>query len=156
MLQNSSATPPLSPTVATTPPANITGKSGMRLSVRTSLNGISVLVVEDSWHVASAIKSVIENAGMEVVALAATVTDAERILAKHSPEVAVVDINLHGEETYGVIEQLFSASIPVIIISGYEVLPAFTERAEAILKKPIRASVLLGTLQRIASERGPK
>jgi len=130
------------------------GKCVLPLSERSSLNGVNVLIVEDSWHVASAIKSVVENAGMDVVALAATVADAERTLLRHAPQVAVVDINLHGEETYGFIERLFAQQIPVIIISGYEVLPAFTERANAILKKPIRASVLLSTLQRIASERG--
>jgi DNA-binding response OmpR family regulator len=129
------------------------GPIDMSFAPRASLNGVNVLVVEDSWHVASAIKSVVENAGMEVVALAATVADAEVMLALHEPQIAVVDINLHGEEAYGFIEQLFALGIPVVIISGYEVLPAFTARAAAILKKPIRASVLLATLQRIEGER---
>ena len=135
-------------------PPPLAGTRDMDPLPRASLNGINVLVVEDSWHVASAIKSVIENAGMEVVALAATVADAEEMAALHQPEMAVVDINLGGEDAYDFLETLFARKIPVVIISGYEVLPAATAHAAAILKKPIRASILLATLQRVAAARG--
>lgn len=148
---NGTDQPVVGPTAAR--PPNYIGRSDMDPMARASLNGINVLVVEDSWHVASAIKSVIENAGMEVVALAATVTDAERMMELHQPEMAVVDINLQGEVTYDLIQDMFARDIPVVIISGYEVLPAVTGKAAAILKKPIRASVLLATLQRIAAAR---
>ena len=102
---NGTDLPSIAPPAAA--PSTFIGTSDMDPAVRASLNGINVLVVEDSWHVASAIKSVIENAGMEVVALAATVADAEEMMALHQPEMAVVDINLQGEETYDLIQQMF-------------------------------------------------
>ena len=133
--------------------SNPSGRRDFVLASTTPLNGVRVLVVEDSWHLASALKSIVENGGMEVVGSAATLAEAERFLDSSEPDMAIVDVNLQGEETYGLIEQLVARGIPVIIISGYEVLPAVTDLADAVLKKPIRASALLSTLQRIAAKR---
>ena len=114
---------------------------------------LQVMVVEDSWHIASAIKSMIENVGMQVVGPAATLTEALQVLAASHPDMAVVDVNLQGDLAYGLIDQLLDRAIPVVIVSGYEISPALANRADTVLKKPIRASVLLTTLRAIAAKR---
>jgi response regulator of citrate/malate metabolism len=48
---------------------------------------VSVLVVEDSWHVAEAIKSTLQQVGMRVVGLAATTEEARRLLAEEKPRL---------------------------------------------------------------------
>lgn len=111
-----------------------------------------VLVVEDSWHIASAIKAMIESIGMAVVGPAATLAAAVRELAACSPDIAVVDMNLQGDLANGLVEQLVERHIPVVIVSGYEILPELADRANAVLKKPIRASALLATLRAIAEK----
>ena len=50
---------------------------------RSSLSGVRVLVVEDAWHVAKAIKSTLEEAGMDVAGPAATTSEARRLTAQH-------------------------------------------------------------------------
>ena len=62
-----------------------------------SLEGVRVLVVEDTWHVAKALKSALENVGMDVSGPAATTAQARRLMIEHMPRVAVVDVNLKGE-----------------------------------------------------------
>jgi len=53
------------------------------------LKGVRVLVVEDSWHVARAIKSALEEIGMVVAKPAATLAAAKRLIAEHIFDLAV-------------------------------------------------------------------
>jgi CheY-like chemotaxis protein len=55
-----------------------------------SLEGARVLVVEDTWHVAKALKSALEQVGMDVSGPAATTAEARRLMAEQMPRVAVV------------------------------------------------------------------
>ena len=71
-----------------------------------SLEGVRVLVVEDTWHVAKALKAALEQVGMDVSGPAATTVEARRIIAEHMPRVAVVDVNLKHEMASGLIEAL--------------------------------------------------
>lgn len=114
-----------------------------------SLSGQSVLLVEDSWHVAHAIKALLENAGMLVTGPAATLAEAERLMALQTINLAVIDINLQGEMAYPLIDRLHESGVPVVVISGYELLPMVRGKVAAILTKPIRAVVLLRVLRRI-------
>lgn len=117
-----------------------------------TLKGVRILLVEDSWHVAHALASILDNIGMIVAGPAATLADAEKILHTQRPDVAVVDMNLHGEMAYGLVAHLHQLDIPVIVVSGYEVLPCVQETVAAVLTKPIRAEQLLTELRRVVSQ----
>jgi len=110
------------------------------------LAGVRVLVVEDTWHVARAMKGLLEGLGMEVIGPAATVSEAEQHAAAQMPELALIDINLKGEMAYGLIDHLHDEHIPIIVLSGYAVLTSLTEKAAAILQKPYQASELIAAL----------
>ena len=110
------------------------------------LAGVRVLVVEDAWHVARAMKGLLEGSGMEVIGPAATVLEAEQYAAAQMPALALIDINLKGEMAYGLIDHLHDEHIPIIVLSGYAVLTSLTEKAAAILQKPYEASELIAAL----------
>jgi DNA-binding response OmpR family regulator len=114
-----------------------------------SLKGVHVLVVEDAWHLAKALKSALTEVGMDVAGPAATIAEAERLVTGRQPDVAVVDVNLKGEMAYGLIDLLHDRGVRVIIVSGYAVLPKSTDKAAAILQKPFSVAVLLATLRRV-------
>ena len=133
--------------------AGVAGATEMATTEITSLSGLRVLIVEDSWHVAVAVKSVLESVGMEIVGPAATIADAESLLTDRVPDLAVVDLNLHGEMAYSLIDDLIARSVPVLVASGYETFPDMNTRVAAVLAKPIRASMLLSTLRRIIKQR---
>lgn len=118
-----------------------------------SLSGVRILVVEDSWHVALAMTSLAENAGMVLAGPAATVAEAERLLAMQTPDVAVVDIYLRDEMVYKLIDRLHADGVPIVIASGYEVLASWKSKVVAILTKPFRADDLLVHLRRIIADR---
>src|SRR5262245_2857413 len=87
-----------------------------------SFAGMQVLVVEDTWHVAKALKAVLEGIRMKVVGPVSRIADAERLLETESPDLAMVDINLKGEMAYGLIDHLHRKGIRVIVVTGYAVL----------------------------------
>jgi len=115
----------------------------------TELKGVHILVVEDHWHVANALKSLFEAEQMVVSGPAATTADARRLAAKDKPELAVVDINLKGEMAYDLIDELHDQGVRVVVVSGYAaVLPRLTQQVVAVLQKPFKGPELLGVLRR--------
>ena len=113
------------------------------------LRGLRVLVVEDTWHVAKALKTALEGMGMVVAGPAANTADAERLIAEEIPHLAVVDVNLKGEMAYGLIERMHDRGVRVVVVSGYAVLPNSTRKAAAILQKPFSGAELQATLRQV-------
>jgi DNA-binding response OmpR family regulator len=71
-----------------------------------NLRGMRILLVEDSWQLGIALKSLLRSFDAEVDGPVATTTDAEHLIAEHVPDAAVVDINLRqGERSYGLIDR---------------------------------------------------
>jgi CheY-like chemotaxis protein len=112
------------------------------------LSGLRVLVVEDSWHVATAIQSLLRSFGAEVAGPAATTGDAERLLTERLPHVAIVDINLRGGElAYDLIDKLNNLAVRVVVVSGYSTLRLQQDKVAAVLQKPITEAELLAAIQ---------
>jgi CheY-like chemotaxis protein len=121
------------------------------LESNSELKGLRVLVVEDSWHVANALKSLLAELGVDVTGPAASLPDADRLLAARDPQVAIVDINLKGEMAYGLIDRLHSRGISVVVISGYAVPQVAQSKVAAVLQKPFSAKSLLAVLRQAAA-----
>ena len=111
-----------------------------------------MLVVEDTWHVAKALKAALESVGMHVSGPAATTADARRLIAEHMPRLAVVDVNLTHEMANGLIEELHDQGVSVVVVSGYAVPPISADKAAAILQKPFSGSELLVALRRVVAQ----
>jgi DNA-binding response OmpR family regulator len=119
------------------------------------LKDVPVLVVEDSWHVAKAMKSALEQLGMRVVGPAATTSEARRLTAGQTPRLALVDVNLKKELACDLIEELHGQGIPVIVVSGYAVPPLPERTVAAFLQKPFSEgdliTILRATVARLAA-----
>jgi DNA-binding response OmpR family regulator len=118
---------------------------------RPEFAGVRVLVVEDQWLVANALKLLLEAEGMAVSGPAATTADACRLARDRKLDLAVVDINLKGEKTYALIDQLRDQSVRIVVASGYAVIPEVTEKVAAVLQKPFSGHELRAALRRALS-----
>src|ERR1700736_6103493 len=117
------------------------------------LQGVGILLVEDSWHVGKAMKTLLRVLGADVAGPAATTADAERLVAERTPDVAIVDINLRdGERANNLIDWLYEQRIPVIVLTGYAVVSLPPGKAEAILQKPVSKEQLLAILHPIIAQ----
>jgi DNA-binding NtrC family response regulator len=115
------------------------------------LKGVRVLVVEDAWHVAKALKSMLEQIGMHVVGPTATTTQARGLVAAQRPQLAIVDINLKQETSHGLIDELNEQGVRIIVITGYAASLVSKESVAAILQKPFSGSELITTINRVVA-----
>jgi len=118
------------------------------------LRGVSILVVEDAWHVAKAMKGMLEQLGMNVLGPAATMAEARRLLAAQKPLAALVDVNLRGEMAWDLIDELREQNVEVVVMSGYALPDASRGRSVAYLQKPFDATELMAALCAIVDKGG--
>jgi CheY-like chemotaxis protein len=127
-------------------PASRTGPSAQEPnpSESSELKGARILLVEDSWHVGNAIKRLLRALGADLAGPAATIADADRLVAERTPDVAIVDINLRGgERADDLIDRLHKQRIPVVVITGYTAVSLPSGQAEVILQKPVSVETFL-------------
>lgn len=118
-----------------------------------SLNGYRILVVEDSWIVAQSLKSILEVIGATVVGPAATLDDATTLADTAEFDVAIMDLDLQGRLSDGLVAEMHRRDMPVLIVSAYEVPQTLADKAMAVLPKPVRAESLLTRLRQIRADR---
>lgn len=83
---------------------------------------------------------------------AATIADAERLIAECKPDVAIVDINLRdGERANPLLDRLEEEGIPVVVITGYTAVSLPPGKVEAILQKPVSVERFLAALAPIVA-----
>jgi YesN/AraC family two-component response regulator len=111
-----------------------------------ALHGLEVLLVEDSWHVAKGMKTVLEQLGMRVIGPTPTTAEAKQLVAAHNPKLALVDVNLKHEMAFDLINELHEQGIQVLVISGYATISVPRERIAGFLQKPFSGPELIALL----------
>jgi CheY-like chemotaxis protein len=113
-----------------------------------NLNGLRVLVVEDSLQVATSLKRLLVAYGAAVAGPVATAADAARLVSEQTVDVALVDIHLRdGELAYDLIDQFRDQGIRIVGLTGYADLPSVQGKVAALLQKPVSAPLLLRSLR---------
>ncbi len=84
-----------------------------------ALRGIRVLIVEDEPVIALALEEILEAIGCTVVGIATAVPQALRLIAEAPPQLAVLDVNLHGARSYPVADALSERGIGFVFATGY-------------------------------------
>jgi two-component SAPR family response regulator len=113
-----------------------------------SLDSIRVLIVEDNYVVADALRFLIDGYGGSVTAIVPTVQRAFDVLADSAVDVAVLDINLQGASVVPLAEYLRDRDVPFLFLTGYgtgELLPEHLRRHPR-LDKPVDAERLVRAL----------
>ena len=111
------------------------------------LAGRSVLVVEDQYLIADEMRTMVERLGGRVVGPVSRVRAAIDALAAEKPHLALLDVNLDGEEVYAVAEALREAGVPFVFTTGYDpwtIDPRFSRAPH--LEKPIGINALMAAL----------
>jgi CheY-like chemotaxis protein len=85
----------------------------------TAMSSLHILVVEDESMVAMMIEDMLEDLGHNVVATSGRMPDASKLVAAASADLAILDVNLNGEETYPLADSLAARAIPFIFATGY-------------------------------------
>jgi CheY-like chemotaxis protein len=103
------------------------------------------LIVDDSADFRDAASTMLERAGISVVGKASNSAEALRFYEDLHPDVALVDIDLGGEDGFALAEQLdrvsTASNLAVILVSTY---------SESDLAEMIDASPAVGFLQKFS------
>jgi CheY-like chemotaxis protein len=79
-----------------------------------------LLIVDDNPQFLDAAKDLLEQQGIEVVAVAATSDDAARFVEKFDPDVVLVDVDLGPESGFDLAARLAAErDVPVVLVSAY-------------------------------------
>lgn len=113
-----------------------------------ALDGFRILVVEDEYFLADRLASDLRDMGATVVGLAGTIDDAlDLIDATERLDGAVVDVNLHGEMAFPVVDALIARGVAVVFATGYDrasLPPGYA--AIPSVQKPVNAAQVAGAL----------
>lgn len=109
-----------------------------------------VLVVEDESLIAMLVEDGLEALGYEVVGPVGTVDAALRLVGQTPFDLALLDINLGGKQSFPIAEALEARGIPYVFLTGYDrsSLPAAFQHRFG-LQKPFRMAALQSTLKRL-------
>jgi DNA-binding response OmpR family regulator len=78
-----------------------------------------VLIVEDEILIALMLQDMLEEVGFAVEAIAHSVESGLELAGKADVQLAILDINLNGEEAYPIADLLRGKGVPFIFSTGY-------------------------------------
>lgn len=96
----------------------------------------AILLLEDDLLLAMDMEEFLESRGYDVVGPYGRVEDALDALEAIRVDGAVLDLNLHGELSFPVIERLRCRNVPVIVCSGYAELPELKQKLAGLPLMP--------------------
>jgi len=134
------------------------GPQPSRAGSSDDLKGLDILLVEDSRDVGEAVKKHLELLGAKVAGPATTTAEAEGLLTKHLPDVALVDFHLRGgERSDGLVARLHEQGVPVIMLSGsFEFPPLPSLEGATFLEKPVSEAQLLAHLSPLIAKKATR
>lgn len=115
------------------------------------LSGRHILVVEDEMLILMLIEDILTDLGASVAA-AATVDQALAMIGAQIFDVATLDVNLNGIQSYPVAEALTVGGVPFVFSTGYSdhaLRDGYRDRP--VLKKPFKSRELVDTFTRLLS-----
>jgi CheY-like chemotaxis protein len=106
-----------------------------------------VLVVEDEYLIRMLLEDMLADNGYAVAKAVGTIAEASQFAADGAFDVAILDVNVDGEEIYPVADILAQRGLPFVFVTGYgeDSLPA-KYRNRPALQKPFQSEQLRATL----------
>jgi CheY-like chemotaxis protein len=78
-----------------------------------------VMIVEDEMLIALMLQDMLEDAGLVVEGVANSLPSGLDLAKRSGAELAILDVNLNGEEAYPIADVLRGRGIPFIFSTGY-------------------------------------
>jgi CheY-like chemotaxis protein len=117
------------------------------------LQGKRVLVVEDHYLIADDVRRFLKDNGAVVVGPVAQRAEALATVYRSQIDIAVLDINLDGDDVYPVADELRRRGIPFVFLTGYADKAVKGEyRSAPHIEKPYDARKLMAAMKKAAGQ----
>jgi DNA-binding response OmpR family regulator len=112
-------------------------------------SGLRILLVEDDLLLAMEMEDLLRDLGCRIVGPFGRLSHAQEAALNEELDGAIVDLNLRGEMSFPLIEDLRRRSVPCILCSGYADLPEMKSRLREIPKlgKPCNHEHLIAAMR---------
>lgn len=112
---------------------------------------LRVLVVEDEAIVTMLLEDLLAELGHTVTATASHLEDAVRLAETGEFDIAMLDLNINGKQTFPVAEVLRAQGVPFVFATGYGEAGLPEEwRGTPTLQKPFMGEDIAAILARVA------
>ncbi|MDZ4789883.1 MAG: response regulator [Hyphomicrobiales bacterium] len=120
------------------------------------ISDLRILVVEDEMMLLMMVEDILAGLGCKSVAAAATVKQALALIDAQVFDAAMLDVNLNGDKSFPVADELARRGVPFMFSTGYSV-DGLTEgyRDRPVLKKPYHVRELVHAFSILVPGRAP-
>ena len=118
-----------------------------------SRESLRILIVEDEFLLAMALEDALSACGCEAVGPVGRVDAALSLARTESLDGAILDVNVHGLNTYQVAAELQLRGVPFVFSTGYERLEAPFSNTR-MLKKPFNNEQLRAIIHSVFRTEG--
>lgn len=114
-----------------------------------------VLVVDDDPQTLDSVRDILRRAGFVVVTASTGREALGRLLDEDQPAVIILDLRMpvmDGREFLTVARAYHRlASIPVLVLTAFDLPPPLTESIEVVMRKPFRPAELVANVEALAA-----
>ena len=119
----------------------------------TTKSAARIFIVEDEYLIRMLLEDMLADLGYAVSDAVGTVAEASEIATKGEFDIAILDVNVGGQEIYPVADILAKRGLPFVFVSGYgEAALAERHRGRPALQKPFQAEQIKTTLASLFSK----
>jgi len=86
----------------------------------TSLDGLTIMVVEDDFLAALDLKRLVEERAGKVAGPVGRLEQAQRLARSERLDGALLDVKLNGVDSLRLADDLIARDIPVVLVTGYD------------------------------------
>ena len=104
------------------------------------ISDLSVMLLEDEFLIALDAEDNLASLGVKQIEVVNTLPRAAAIAERGDVDVAILDLNINGQMSFGVAEMFRERGVPVVFASGYELRGL--EDAAVHLRKPYTSETL--------------
>jgi len=106
-----------------------------------------ILVVEDEYLIRMLLEDMLADLGYEIAGAVGSIAEAKKHAAETAFDIAILDVNLDGEEVFPVADLLAKRGLPFVFVTGYgEGSLPDAYRGRPALQKPFQSEQLKNTL----------
>ena len=119
-----------------------------------TIEGKRFLLVEDEPIIGFALEDMMIEAGAET-RFASSLDQAMKLVTSEAFDAAVLDVNLHGRESYPLARELRQRSVMVVFATGYGIEPLPEDLSDMqTIAKPYDINAIRGALEKAADQGG--